>query len=234
MENKIDALRNHYLICGYGRVGHQIAKDFISEKIPFVVIDEKAETLEELKDNSIPFIIGKGSSDENLEKAGIKRAKGIIAANDSDTENVFITLTARALNPDLFIVGRASQKETEDKLKRAGADRVISPYFIAGQRMASTVLKPIANDFLEIVMHSQNIELEMREILIEAKSALADHTLRQANLRKRSGVLVLTVRKPNKKFVLSPNAETRIEVGDILIILGTAEQLTAATRLVSG
>ncbi|MFH0887383.1 MAG: potassium channel protein [bacterium] len=232
MDKKLSSLKNHYIICGYGRVGHQIAGELAAEKVPFVIIDEKPETDEELKDGDIPHIIGKASSDENLEKAGIKHAKGLIAANDSDNENVFITLTARSLNPKLFIVGRASQKETESKLKRAGANRVISPYFIAGRRMASMILRPVAVDFLDIVMHSENAELWMNELPVCAKSPVANLTLREANLRKRTGVLVMTIKKESGNYVLSPTAETRMEPGDILVAIGTTQQLEKANKYV--
>ena len=153
MEKDISTLSDHYIICGFGRVGHQVAEELKAEKIPFVVIDSKAKTADELTQVGIPHIIGDVTSDENLEKAGIKSAKGLIACADSDTANVFVTLSARSLNPKLHIIARASETESERKLKKAGADRVISPYLIAGRRMAATALRPIASDFLDTIMH---------------------------------------------------------------------------------
>lgn len=141
MEKKIEGMKDHYVICGFGRVGHQIAKEFENAKVPFVVIDSKEETSEELENMDIPYMIGDITLDSVLEKAGIKVAKGLIASADSDTANVFVTLSARVLNPNLYIIARAGFKDSEEKLKKAGANRVVSPYYIAGKHMAEMVVK---------------------------------------------------------------------------------------------
>lgn len=141
MEKTIAEMRNHYIICGFGRVGHQIAVELAEAKIPHVVLDSKPETAEEVADMNIPYIIGDITTDRILLNAGIKHAKGLIASADSDTANVFVTLSARALNPDLYIIARAGYPDSEEKLKKAGADRVISPYFTAGRHMAEIAIK---------------------------------------------------------------------------------------------
>lgn len=141
MEKKIEWMKDHYIICGFGRVGHQIAKEFEAAKIPFVVIDSKEDTSEELEELNMPYMIGDITSDKNLERAGIAKAKGLIASADSDTANVFVTLSARVLNPNLYIISRAGYPEAEEKLKKAGANRVISPYFTAGKHMAEIAIK---------------------------------------------------------------------------------------------
>jgi len=141
MEKMISELKGHYIICGFGRVGHQIAKEFDAAKIHYVVIDSKQVTAEELEPRNIPYIIGNMTSDEILEEAGIRKAKGLIAGADSDTSNVFVTLSARVLNPSLYIIARAGYPDAEEKLKKAGANRVISPYFTAGKHMAEIAIK---------------------------------------------------------------------------------------------
>jgi len=141
MDRKIMEMKDHYIICGFGRVGHQVAQEFDAAKLHYVVIDSKQETAEELDPKGTPFIVGNMTSDEKLEEAGIKKAKGLIAVADSDVSNVFVTLSARALNQNLYIIARAGEKENEDKMRMAGANRVISPYFTAGKHMAEIAIK---------------------------------------------------------------------------------------------
>jgi voltage-gated potassium channel len=141
MEQRIKEMQEHFIICGFGRVGHQIAVDFSAAKIPFVVIDSKPETAGELEPRGVPYLVGDITADAVLEEAGIRHARGLIASADSDTANVFVTLSARVLNPDLYIIARAGYKDSEEKLKKAGANRVVSPYYIAGKHMAEMVMK---------------------------------------------------------------------------------------------
>jgi len=232
MDKIISQMRNHYVICGYGRVGHQVAHEFLAEKRSFVVIDSKPETANELEGQGIPYIIGDITSDEKLEEAGIRAAKGLIACADSDTANVFVTLSARSLNPKLFIVARASQKETEDKLKKAGADRVISPYFIAGRRLAAMLMRPVSVDFLDTIMHSEHLELNMGEFKVGEGSKLANKTLGESQIRQKTGAYIASIRKQTGNFVLQPLAETLIEPGDILVTIGTPKQLELMEKTV--
>ena len=141
MEKKISEMKDHYIICGFGRVGLQVAAEFEKARIPYVVIDSKKETAAELEPKGIPYLIGDITQDSNLEEAGIRSAKGLIASADSDTANVYVTLSARVLNPHLFIVARAGHLDSEEKLKKAGANKVISPYFTAGMHMAEVAIK---------------------------------------------------------------------------------------------
>lgn len=231
MNRILDEIKDHYIISGYGRVGHQVAAQFDAEKIPYVVVDMKPETATELDQKNIPYIIGEVSSDEVLVRAGIKRAKGIVASADSDKENVYVTLAARVLNPSLFVVARASQKNTENKLKKAGADRVISPYFIAGSRMASMVLRPVSVEFLDIVTGSDNIELWIKEVAITERSHLANRSLGEANVRRNSGAMVVSIKKSAGGFDLNPKAESKMEPGDTIVALGTTDQLTALEKM---
>jgi voltage-gated potassium channel len=232
MENKIKEIKNHYIICGFGRVGHQVADEFENAKIPYVVIDTKTETAAELEAKGIPYILGDVTSDKNLEEVGIKRAKGLIACADSDVANVYVTLSARALNHDLYIVGRASVRDTEEKLKMAGANRVLSPYFIAGRRMAALATRPVSSDFLDMVMHGEHLEFSLREILVPPDSHLLNTSLSDAQIRQKSGATILAIRKVDGGFNLQPQAASKIELGDIMVAIGTQEQLDLLEKMV--
>jgi voltage-gated potassium channel len=213
-------------------VGHQVAEEFATAKVPYVIIDSKPRTAEELEAKGVPYLIGDMTSDEKLEEGGIKKAKGLIACADSDVANTFVTLSARALNRDLYIVARASEKETEEKLKMAGANRVISPYFISGRRIAALAIHPVASDFLDTVMHGEHLEFSLREIEIPDRSSLLDKSLADAEIRQRSGATVLAIRRPDGGFNLQPLAVSKIEKGDILVVIGTQEQLELLERMV--
>ncbi|MFH2034445.1 MAG: potassium channel protein [Candidatus Margulisiibacteriota bacterium] len=232
MEKKISDMKDHYIICGYGRVGHQVADDLLAEKIPFVVIDPKPEIAHELEQENIPFLVGDATEDEYLEKAGIKKAKGLIASSDSDADNVFVILSARVSNPDVFIVARAGSKESENKLRKAGANRVISPYYIAGRRMAAMAVRPTATDYLDTVMHSEHLQLALREFPIKEKSRLCDKTILDAKIREKAGATVLAIRKVDGAFDLQPIGSSKIECGDTLITIGTSEQLELLEKMV--
>lgn len=225
MEKKIHELKDHYIICGYGRVGHEVAKGFATQKIAFVVIDSKAETAQELNGSGVPYIVGDASSDETLEAAGVRGAKGLVASSDSDVTNVFVTLSARVLNPKLYIVARASYVESEKKLKKAGADRVISPYFIAGQRMASMALKPIAVDFIDTMMLDDKAEHNIEEIKIHKDAAVAGKTIGDLEVKRKTGATILAVKKEQGSLELHPSAKTKIDAGDTIVVLGTSTEL---------
>lgn len=232
MEKQIAEMKNHFIICGFGRVGHQVASEFIEEKIKFVVIDSKPETATELEPQGIPYIVGDMSSDENLEKAGIKKAKGLVGCADSDIANVFVTLSAKVLNPGIFIIARASSKESEEKLKKAGAHRVMSPYLVSGRRMASMAVKPLAMEFLDIMTESKHVELGLGEYLVKASSSFNGKSLQDAQIRPKTGATILAIRKADGKFNLRPEAVSTIAEGDTLISIGTPEQLNMLSKLV--
>jgi voltage-gated potassium channel len=233
MDKKINEMKNHFIICGFGRVGHQVAQVFENARIPFVVIDSKRETLEELGVQNIPSIIGDATSDSILLEAGIKAAKGLVACSDSDVANVYVTLSARVLNPGLHIVARAGIKDTEKKLLMAGANRVISPYFISGIRMAALATRPVASDFLDLVTHGGHVDFSLYEITIPAKSPLANKTIGQADIRSISGALILAIRKTDGSFDLQPNASSKMEKDDVLVAIGTQEQFEKLSRMVN-
>ncbi|OGC05735.1 hypothetical protein A2230_04215 [candidate division WOR-1 bacterium RIFOXYA2_FULL_36_21] len=232
MERKIKEMKNHYIICGYGRVGHEVVKELNVFKIPYVIIDEKQETARELSGDGVPFIVGNITSDENLEIAGIKTAKGLIAAADSDTDNVFVTISARVLNPNIYIVARSGASEIEAKLLRAGANRVLSPYLIAGKKMADMVLRPVATDFIDKALDGDHLKFEVRELYVYDKSGVAGKNIGESQLRKRTGAHIAAIKRPNGSFILQPVAESKLEVGDILVAFGSPKQLDTLQDLV--
>ncbi len=224
MEKIINEMKDHYIICGFGRTGHQVAEEFDAARVPYVVVDRKQKTEEELGSKGIPYIIGDIINDNNLVEAGIKTAKGLISAADSDVANVFVTLSARALNPELYIVARASEIEAENKLKMAGANRVILPYYISGKRIAAYATRPVTSDFLDMVMHGESLEFSLSEITVPDTSSLLNKTLSEAKIREKSGALVIAIRKVDGSFNLQPQSSSTIEKRDIFVVIGTQEQ----------
>jgi voltage-gated potassium channel len=225
MEKIINKMKDHYIICGFGRTGHQVAEEFDAARVPYVVVDRKQKTEEELGSKGIPYIIGDIINDNNLVEAGIKTAKGLISAADSDVANVFVTLSARALNPELYIVTRASKIEAESKLKMAGANRVILPYYISGKRIAAYATRPVTSDFLDMVMHGESLEFSLSEITVPDTSSLLNKTLSEAKIREKSGALVIAIRKVDGSFNLQPQSSSTIEKRDIFVVIGTQEQV---------
>ena len=232
MDKKIKDLNKHYIICGFGRVGHQVAETFETEGIPYVVIDSKKEAADELERKGALGVIGDATSDSLLTESGILKAKGLVACSDSDVVNVFITLSARALNPDLYIVARAGLKDTEKKLLMAGANRVISPYFISGVRMAALATRPVTSDFLDIVTHGGSVDFKLFEITIPENSKFVHKTIKESNIRDTSGVAVLAIKKSDGTFDLQPRATSRIDKNDIMVLIGTQEQYEKLEKMI--
>ncbi|HTY64217.1 MAG TPA: potassium channel protein [Acidobacteriota bacterium] len=231
MDKKIREMKGHYIICGYGRVGHQVAQAFEASRVPFVIIDSKKETLEELEEKGFAGIVGDATNDGVLAAAGILHAKGLVACSDSDVANVYVTLSARVLNPRLHIVSRAGIHDTEKKLIMAGANKVISPYFISGVRMAALATRPVASDFLDLVTHGGQVDFSLFEIPIPEDSPLIHKSIAEADIPNTSGAQVLAVRKADGSFELQPKAVSKIEKGDVLVVLGTQEQFEALEKV---
>jgi len=220
VQKKISRLRGHYIICGYGRIGRRISREFSSKPIPFVVVENNPKHCQRLEEDGFLYIEGDATRDEVLEEAGIHHAKGLITSVTSDSANVFIILTARGINPKLYILARASEEGAEVKLRRAGANKVVSPYTIGATRMAQAILRPSVVDFIDIVVgRNDSLELQMEEIPVVAESELVGKTLLQSELRKKLKLIIVGI-KHDKEMIFNPDANTVIEAGDILIALG--------------
>ncbi len=237
MESAIAKLRDHYIICGSGVVGREVALEFQQEKVPFVVVEQNVATSEIRSDPDVLFVEGDATDDEVLQKAGIDRARGLISALREDADNVFVTLTARQLNPRLLIIARASEPGTESKLLRAGADRVVSPYQIGGRRMAFAALRPSVVDFLDVVMGHGPSPLRVEDIPVKAKSLLVGKQVREADIGQRTGAIVLGVQGTAGLCHLSTPgatlATTVIQEGDVLIVLGNESQIDRLKEIAS-
>ncbi len=219
LQQQINRLNEHYIICGYGRIGRLISRDFAAKPLPFVVVENDSERVARLREDGHLFIEGDATQDEILEQAGIRKAKGLITAVTSDSANVFIILTARGIKPNLFILARASEDGAEVKLMRAGANKVISPYTIGANRMAQAVLRPSVVDFIDIATGRSNIELQIEEIPVSPASGLVGKDLLQSGIRKDLGLIIVGI-KQGEKMIFNPAADTVIEAGHVLIALG--------------
>jgi voltage-gated potassium channel len=223
----IDELRDHFIICGYGRVGRRAAEEFEASGDPFVVLDFSPDALAEAEQRGVLYLTGRGSEDDDLVRAGIDRAKGLLASADSDAENLYITLSARARRPELTIVARASDAEAERKLGLAGADRVVQPYSNAGTEMAKLALKPQVAAFLELVSSHTGPDLRFEEIEVRETCPQAGRTIRELRVRATTGAVVIALRKPDGSFEVTPNPDIPIEAGDVVIAIGTEPELRA-------
>jgi voltage-gated potassium channel len=225
--NKIAHLENHYIVCGYGRVGQQVAKSLDAAHLDLVVIDVNPDYVEELEEQGLLFLIGKATEDDVLLRAGIKRAAGLCCCLPSDADNVFTVLTARTLNPNLYIVSRSNAQESERKLRLAGVNQVINPYLITGHRMAAQVLHPRIAEFLDVMMRQGDLELRIEEIEVFAGSSIVERTLGDIHVRHVTGVNVLAVRRGKDELFTQLTADFCLLEGDILVGLGTVAQLNA-------
>jgi voltage-gated potassium channel len=232
MKTKIAKLKDHFILCGYGRVGQEIAQAFSEEGVPFVIIANNEEHIAKADKEGYLYIFGDATSDEVLKEAGIERAHSLVAAVGSDTDNTFITLSAREVRPDLFIEARCSSSESESKLRRAGADRVISPHAIGGRRMAMLALRPAVVDFIDTVTYGRGRELELENVDVASGSPLVGRTTAQA--RSQDGITVLAMRKKSGKLMANPPGEEIIEDGDRLIVIGTKKRLAALESIFEG
>jgi voltage-gated potassium channel len=231
----INRLGDHYILCGYGRVGHQVAREFAADGVPFVIIDQEPEAVEECLAEGYLTLQGEASDDAVLEEAGIRRARGLVAAVDSDADNVFVVLSARKLNPQLHIVARASSDESAAKLQMAGADRTLSPYAVGGRRLASLATQPLIVDFLDIVTRGEKgIEFRLEEFGVPKSSPIAGSTIGELRIGERTGAMILAIRSEEGTFDTTPSAQDRLHAGDTLIVLGTHGQISRLEDMIRG
>jgi voltage-gated potassium channel len=232
MKAKIAKLKDHFILCGYGKVGEDIARTFSEEDVPFVIIDSRPDNIAMAEEQGYLCLLGDATSDKVLLEAGIERARGLVAAVGSDVDNTYIVLSARGLRPDLFIEARASGKEAEVKLKRAGANRIVAPNSIGARRMALLAIRPTVADFIDTVTFRRGRELQMENIIVPDNSPLIGQTVEA--IRQHSQANILAINRKSGKLLTNPTGEEPIELGDRLVIMGTAEQLTTLESLCQG
>ena len=225
LEKMIKKLHNHYIICGCGRIGYLISKELREDNVDFVVIDNNPEVIQKIEDEGIIFHKGDSTQDKTLIEAGIKRAKGIVCALPTDAENLYVILTAKELNPNIYVLSRSEEEESEHRLVRAGADRVISPYKLGGTRMAMAILRPAMLDFIEITTRRQSLELRMEEFTICDGSPTVGKSLKDSDIRHYYGLIVVAIKKDSGKMIFNPLANYMIEKGDKLIAMGEDENM---------
>ncbi len=225
MEKKIESLDGHYIVCGYGRIGKSIALSLNEKGLPVVVIENDPAQVEEIRREGLLWVEGDATRDEVLKEAKVEAAKGIVCVLKSDADNVYITITARWLNPGLLIVARASDPKAETKMVQAGADRVISPYEIGARRMALAILQPTVTEFLDLAVHSSKLDLTIEQIEIQYGSILTGSTIKEAALRQNYGVTILAVQDPERDLILSPGPDLKLKEGLIMVALGSSKAL---------
>lgn len=220
MERNLAQLESHLIVCGYGRMGRLVCQEFSSQGLPFVVVDRNADALERFELPHGIAVHGDAATDEILERVGVRRARALISVVASDADNLYITMSARLLNDRLFIVSRAEDERSEQKLLRAGASRVVSPYVIGGMRVAQAVLRPAVVDFLELATRTEHLELNIEEARLGERSRLVGSTIGASPLVRENGLIIVAIKKPSGKMVFNPSPEVRLESGDTLIMLG--------------
>ena len=223
LEKKIKGLKDHFIVCGYGRMGKIICRELKAKDIPFIVIEKEPERPADSPD--VLITTADATKDEALRDVGIEKAKGLISVLPTDAENLYVVLSARGLNPGLMIVARAGEEGSEQKLIRAGADRVVSPYHIGGLRIAHTVLKPAVVDFIEFATKSGNIDLQMEEISIQDNSGLVGQTLDECGIGRELGIIVVAIKQSSGEMRFNPTFRSEIKAGDTLIALGEISKL---------
>jgi voltage-gated potassium channel len=227
----MERLKEHYIICGYGRVGRRVAAEFRESGIDYVVLDFSRDAIEAAREAGDLFIEGTGTEDEDLHEAGLERARGLVASSDSDADNLYITLSARAARPNLLIVARASDEDAAKKLRLAGADRVVQPYSTAGKEMAKLVLRPQVAAFLDIVSTSGGPELRFEEIEVDETCERAGQSIRDLRIREVTGAMIVALRKRDGTFDTTPDPDATLDVGDVIIAAGTPDELRRLEEL---
>ncbi|MDH4129001.1 MAG: potassium channel protein [Spirochaetota bacterium] len=225
MNKAINKLKGHYIICGYGRIGRYICDELLKLKYPFILIESSKEKVEEIEKMKILYLIGNAANDEVLISAGIENARALIIVVGNDADSVFITLSGRGLNGKIYIIARYEQTGTDNKLLKAGANKVLSPHLLSGSRMIQLLLKPTVTDFLDLATSSELIELTFEEIKLKKESSLINKSLENSNLKQNYGVIVVGVKDTKNNMKFNPPINTILNEDDTLIVLGNFEQI---------
>lgn len=226
-------LRDHFIICGAGRVGSHLVRDLKGTKDPFVVIESDQRRVEELMGQGVSVLVRDATLEESLREAGVEHARGLAACLPDDADNVYVVLTARDLNPKMHIVARAAEEQAESKLIRAGANRVVAPTIIGGHRMAMALTKPAVGDFLDSLT-ANDLELGFEQLEVGAGSKLVGNKLSETNIRSELDIVIVSIRRSHGEIVFNPSGDAKIETGDMLIAIGRAEALAKLNSLAHG
>ncbi|MHC4267916.1 MAG: potassium channel family protein [Planctomycetota bacterium] len=232
LKKKLEKLKEHYIVCGYGRMGKVICNELKLKRIPFVIVEKESQEFD--VDEDVIITYGDATKDDLLKDVGIEKAKGLISVLDSDAQNLYVVLSARGLNKDLFIVARANEEGANYKLARAGADKVVSPYHIGGLRIAHTIIKPTVVDFLELTAKTGNMEIQIEEVVVEEASSLVGKTIKEADVRAKNWVIIVALKKENGKILFNPRADTLIEAGDKVAVIGEPEHFKQFEKMARG
>ncbi|MGD9608710.1 MAG: TrkA family potassium uptake protein [Desulfovibrionaceae bacterium] len=231
MQKIIDGLAGHVIICGYGRIGSIVSRELAAENVPSVVIESNPEVVRLLSEQSVPYVAGDATDDEALLAAGLLRAKTLVAALSQESANVYVTLTARQLNPGIRIVARADAQGHIQRLTRAGADQVLVPHLYGGVRMAQSVLRPTVTSFLELAGPGGDIDLQMEELQVTETSDIVDQNLIEARIRPRFNLIVIAVKKASGEMIFNPQPQSVLEAGDTMILVGKKDGLDGLREL---
>jgi voltage-gated potassium channel len=227
MERKLQNIKDHYIICGHGRIGRIVRERLQEEKLPFVVIDNDENKLADLMESNESLLIkGDATQEEILVQAGLKRAKGLAALLSSDANNLYLVLTARLINPSVFILSKAMDEEGERKILQVGANKTVSPYKLSGLKIAQGLIRPTLVDFMDLIIRRKELSLYMEEFVVKKESKIVDRNLRESDIRKTANVIVVAVKKPGEEIVFNPSPDIKIETGDTLLVLGDEEAIT--------
>ena len=229
----LEQIQDHFILCGYGRIGSIIAKELHDEGVPFVVIERDHERAQEIARRGWINLEEDASREEVLSKAGVARARGLIAAVGTDAENVYTVLTARVMRPDLYIIARVESEDAERKLRRAGADRVISPYQIGAAHMAQTALRPAVVDFVQLATRSEHLDLSMEQVHIAERSSLVGQSIVNAGIRQKFSVIIVAIKRADGAMQFNPPPEAVIRAGDELVVLGAPPSVKALEETVA-
>jgi voltage-gated potassium channel len=227
----IDKLKDHYIICGFGRVGRGAAEELQHAGVPFVVVDNVPERVEGAMVSGMLAVAADATRDETLCQVGIERARGLVAALATDADNLFVLLSAKGLNPKLYVAARAAEDGAEEKMRRAGADAVFAPYAITGHRLAQSLLRPHVVQFLDFTTKDVAMDISIEQVRVSVGSEVAAKTIREMQMRRNMGVIVMAIRRKDGNMLFNPPADTAIEAGDYLIVMGKQRDLSALEEL---
>jgi voltage-gated potassium channel len=231
LDTQINKLSDHFIICGYGRIGRVLTRYLIQRYIDVVIIEKSPDRSHRMDEDGVLYLIGEATNEKLLERAGIHRARGMVTAVATDADNVFLVLIAKQLNPNLFIVARASQNSAKKTLEAAGADKVISPYDLGARRMAHAILRPTVIKFLELAFADDTTDIQLEEVRVSPTSELVGVSMKDSGIRQNLDMIIIAIRKPDDRMVFNPRADTVFEADDVIVVVGCARSLKQLERM---